>query len=164
MQTPRSVNPLHILVPRDEVESGNIQPTLEVLQRLLASPQTAAEFCERVDIAFHGHEDDRRELWEIEKVRAFAVALDEAFPYWLFFLSKQHGGLFCLMRCFVPPFLTPEGQAQVFPRIIGELLLRRWFPAMNHVCDFVGLEERKRRQLTDHAESYITRGPLPPES
>jgi hypothetical protein len=52
----------------------------------MQSPESAKEFFERVDIAFHGYDHDSRELFEIPDVRAHANQLDEQFPFWLFFL------------------------------------------------------------------------------
>ena len=44
---------------------------------------------ERLSIAFHGYDQDVRELDEIREVRDFVYMLDDKFPYWLFFLSKK---------------------------------------------------------------------------
>lgn len=119
---------------------------------------------ERVDIAFYGYDDDPRELFEIQEVRQYVSDLDVKFPFWLFFLSKKHLGLQCLLWCNLPPYLTPEGRADIFPRRIGELLTKRWFPAMNHVCNFAGYSEEQVELLTDRAIEYINNGRLPLDS
>jgi hypothetical protein len=61
----------------------------------------------------------------------------------------------------LPPFLTEEGRAQVFPERINELLTRRWFPAMNQICQYVGFSNHQIDQLTDRTMTYITQGRLP---
>lgn len=81
--------------------------------------------------------------------------------FWLYFLSKQHMGLQCVLLCFLPPFLTEEAKAKVFPQRINDLLMKRWFPAMNHICQQVGLREDESNQLTDRVVEYITQGRLP---
>jgi hypothetical protein len=157
-------NPVVIIVGRDEVQSGTPKPTLDALRRFSESPDVARSFCERVDVAFHGYDDDPRELWEIPEVRQFVHLLDEQFPFWLFFLSKQGSGLQCLLLCMLPPFLTPEAQGEVFPERMGDLLSRRWLPAMNEMCDYSAQEPGRRLQLTRDAEDYILKGRTPPES
>jgi hypothetical protein len=86
---------LIVIVGRDEVESGLPSTTLACLEGLVASPTRALSLCECVDIAFHGYDDDGRELWEIPDVRRFVSALDDRFPFWLYCantLASTQGG------------------------------------------------------------------------
>lgn len=153
--------PVIVVVSRDEVEEMDTSGVLSALQELTKSPETARTFMERVDIAFHGFDDTPEELFEISEVRSFVHELDRQFPFWLFFLSKQHLGLQCLLLCFLPPFLTDEARSKVFPERINQLLSQRWLPAMNHMCELVGFSEMHIEQLTDRAVRYITTGRLP---
>jgi hypothetical protein len=146
------------MVSRRDVEAADTSSTLGVLRRLIESPATARQFFERVDIAFHGYDDASEELFEILEVRDFVYKLDEQFPFWLFFLSKHHLGLQCLLLCLLPPFLTETGRSEHFPQRIGELLERRWFPAMNDICKYVGFSQHQIEELTDRIEAYINQG------
>jgi len=78
-----------IIISRQDVISQNIGPTLDVLHNYVETPRKAKEFMERLSIAFHGYDQDVRELDEIREVRDFVYMLDDKFPYWLFFLSKK---------------------------------------------------------------------------
>jgi len=142
-ELPNDVDPLGVIVSREDVETLDTGPSLSILRQLTASPATARRFFECVDIAFHGYNDLTLELFEIPGVRDFVYKLDEQIPFWLFFLSKHYRGLQCLLLCFLPPFLTEEGRAETFPEHIGQLLTRRWIPAMNHVCEYVGFSEQR---------------------
>jgi hypothetical protein len=155
------VDPLCVVVSRRDVETGDLSSTLSVLRKLTESPGTARTFFERVDIAFHGYDHISQELFEIPEVRNFVFHLDEQFPFWLFFLSKHYLGLQCLLFCFLPPFLTEEARSRIFPERIDQLLTNRWFPAMNHICEFVGFSGLQIEQLTDRVLAYITKGRLP---
>lgn len=159
-----SFDSMAVVIARKDVEASDVTRTLAVLNRLLESQETARRYCERVDIGVHGYDADARELWEILELRDFVNALDGKFPYWLFFLSKHGLGLQCLLLCLLPPFLTPEAKARVFPERIGDLLERRWFPAMNHVCEFANMDRRTVEQLTNHAVAYVLNGRRPLES
>jgi hypothetical protein len=149
---------ISVIVSRKEVESGDIEPALGTLKKFLQSPEIMAEYFERVDIGFHGYDQDTRELFEIVEVRNYVYKLDDKFPFWLFFLSKTHLGLQCLLLCFLPPYLTQEGKVRLFPAKIDDLLSRRWFPAMNHLCSHVGFSEAQIESLTDRVVEYITSG------
>jgi hypothetical protein len=44
----------------------------------------------------------------MREVREYASTLDDQFPYWLFFLTKQGLGLQRITYCFIPPHLSPN--------------------------------------------------------
>ena len=152
-------DPFVIVVARDEVE-GRVAPTsVESLKSCLSTPERARSFFERLDIAFHGYDDDTRELFEIPEVRNFVSRLDDQFPFWLFFLTKEGLGLQCIMLCLMTPYLTDEAKRTVLPERLNELLSKRWFPAMNQICMVAGFSERQIEDLSDAVGSYFVNGP-----
>lgn len=155
-----SLSPVIIVITREEVEAVDISSAIEVLKTLIESPERALNFFEVVDIAFHGYNETAEELFEIPAVRNYVFELDDKFPYWLYFLTKTGTGLQCIAYCFLPPFLTPQARAQVFPERLNDLLTRRWFPAMNEVCEWTGFTEQEIESLTDRSVEYLLGGPL----
>jgi len=153
------VNPLTVVVDRGDVEAGNIQPTLNVLCRLLADAATVREYRQRVDVSFHGYDTDARELFEIPEVRRFVAALDDAFPYWLYFLSRECLGLQAIALCFLPPFLTAEAQRRIWPQRLTELFERRWAPATADLACKAGLPPTDVDELLVTAGHYFLEGP-----
>lgn len=149
-----------IIISRAEVDNKDTSSVVGALRALVASPEVALQYFESVDIAFHGYDNTREELFEILEVREFVYALDEQFPYWLFFLDKSALGLQCLAYCFLPPFLTAEAKQKIYPERLNKLLNSRWFPAMNHVCEWVGFDDDQIEVLTDRAVEYLLSGPL----
>lgn len=149
---------LYVVVSKQDILSGNTLSTIDVLKTLTRSPEDALRWRERVDIVFDGYNDTQWELFEIPEVRNFVYQLDEVFPFWLFFLSKARFGLQCIMLCFLPPFLKPEAKTTIFPEKIDRLLEDRWLPAMNHVCEFVGMSEEEIERMTDRVIEYIRAG------
>ena len=93
-------------------------------------------------------------------MREFVYALDEHFPYWLFFLDKKALGLQCLAYCFLPPFLTREAKQRILPERLNDLLTKRWFPAMNQMCEAVGFSEEQIEALSDRSVQYLLGGPV----
>jgi hypothetical protein len=155
------IEPLLVVISKEEVDSQKVASPLGALKTLLQSPERARYFQEKVDIAFHGYDEDSRELFEIPEVRNFVYRLDEEFPYWLFFLSKHHLGLQCLLLCFLPPYLTDEAKARIFPERVRNLLLNRWIPAMNQICEYVSMSGDEIDQLTERAVNYVVNGRTP---
>lgn len=157
------IHPFVIVISKEEVLNKDIKPALTILNQFLKSPEIAKKYMERVEISFHGYDDYPAELFEIEAVREYVDLLDNEFPYWLYFLSKEYLGLQCIIHCFLPPFLTEEGKRKHFPPRIKDYLLNRGFPAMNQICEFVGLSEKEIEKLTERAFQYITKGRLKDE-
>ena len=152
--------PLIIVVSKDEVFSGDITPALGTLKKLIESPEVAKSYKEKVDIAFHGYDNRPEELFEIPEVRNFVYKLDEQFPFWLYFLSKEYLGLQALLLCFLPPYLKDEAKQEIFPERINELLTKRWFPALNHIGNMVGMSDNENKAITERTIQYIFKGPL----
>lgn len=153
--------PVIIMISREEIERGDIEAPLSTLRRFIADAETAREMFERVDIAFHGYNDDAREVFEILEVRDYVRRLDDAFPFWLYFLTKQGLGLQAITLCLMPAYLTEEGKAAVFPERLESLMNKRWWPAMNQLCEATAFTEPEIEELTERVISYITEGPLP---
>ena len=92
------MNSPKIVITRNEVVTKDTSSALNALRVLISSPKAARQYFESVDIAFHGYNETREELFEISEVREFVYALDEQFPYWLFLalsrfqwkLTSQH--------------------------------------------------------------------------
>ena len=100
-------------------------------------------------------------MCEIPEVRNYVYRLDVEFPFWLFFLSKHYPGLQCVLYCFLPPFLTEEARKGIHAERVGQLLINRWFPAMNAMCGAAGFSEKEIERLTDRVVQYVTNGKLP---
>jgi len=149
---------LYVVLSKQDILLGNTQPTIDVLETLTRSPEDAMKWRERVDIVFDGYNNTQWEIFEIPEVRNFVYQLDEAFPFWLFFLSKARFGLQCIMLCFLPPFLSPEAKAEIWPEIVKRLLEDRWLPGMNHVCEFVSMKDNEIEEMTDCVIEYIRAG------
>jgi hypothetical protein len=152
------INPLVIVVSKKEVLERNIQPALDVLRSLMVSPEVSKAYKENVKIIFQGYNDNISDLYKIKAVREYVNLLDEEFPFWFFFLSKEYLGLQNMVHCFLPPFRTDRGKREASPEIIGHYLTNRWFPAMSHICQFAGCSEEEVNELANRGMQYIESG------
>lgn len=148
-------NPIIFVVTKGEVVNQDISSILSSLNNLLTSPEKALSYCENIDISFDGYNNTHEELFEIPEVRNFVYKLDEEFPYWLYFCSKELHGLRTLLYCFLPPHLTDEAKAKYWREKSLEVLTRRWFPAMNSICNFVKADETENIRLTEATYKYL---------
>jgi hypothetical protein len=151
--------PVIVTISRDQVNAQDISAVVSILNRFLENPETTRQMFERVDVSFHGYDEDSRELFEILEVRDFVCALDDKFPFWLFFLNKKCFGLQAISLCFLPPYLTPRAKQEEYPKRMDQLLQNRWFPAMNQVCEYAGFTEDQIEELTERVFVYLTEGP-----
>lgn len=150
---------MFVVVPREDVFSGDLGETLGVLRYLATATEALTTYRERVDIRFDGFDEDPRELWEIPEVRSFVERLDEQFPFWLYFMSRHGTGLIAILRCFLLPRLTPQADARVNNPKLADLLMRRWLPALNHMAARAGMTEAELLRLSDSAMDYLAKGP-----
>lgn len=149
------VDPLTVVASREQVLARDTGDLAQVLRGLTASREQALRWRERVEFRVQGWDGRTEALFENPDIRRFVYELDEIFPYWLFFLSKNSDSLKFLTLCFLPPYLTAEGRAHEFPQRLGQLLSSRWFPAMNQLCAWVGMSEREIEAMTNRVVVYL---------
>jgi hypothetical protein len=151
---------LIIVVAREDVERGNVSPTIASLGKCVETAQRIFEMRETVELTFDGYSDDHRALYEILEVRHFVQKLDIQFPYWLYFLTKEGDSLSLITRCFLPPFLTTEARLRIFPEELDKLLARRWVPAVASLCQRLGMTNADIDALISRAQTYLESGPV----
>jgi hypothetical protein len=95
------VDRLVLHASRAEVEAADIDHALSALDKLL-KPEVAQRLKGRLIFEIRGYEDDPRDLWEIPEVRAWMKALDQAFPYWFYFMDVGPGSTLAKSSAFRP--------------------------------------------------------------
>ena len=96
---PGVAEPVILMFSRRQVEACDVDEPLELLRSLSADRGVAIEFCGRISLVVDGHNDDPRELFEVPEVRAYLKRLDQAWPYWFFFLSQADESIKLLESC-----------------------------------------------------------------
>lgn len=151
---------INIIVTKEEVETNDTKDVLSTLKQLLVSPEYALKFQESVDISFHGYDNYREELWEIPEVRNYIYQLDEAFPYWLYFLTKHSGGLWCIIHSFLLPFLKKEADKRINAQRLENYLMNRGLPALYQMCQFTGIDVKDFEIQSKKVLEYLEKGPF----
>jgi TPR repeat protein len=144
---------------RGDIEAGDTSDVMAVLKQLLER-DAATKFCERVDLCCSGYDSDSRELWEIPEVRAFVQKLDQQFPYWCYFLSRNGEGLMWLTYCLYPLALSQDEKQRLWLPAIRKYIEDRGIPQMTAICRYVGCSDQGAVRLTNSAVNYLVNKPL----
>lgn len=149
------IDHLTIVISRDEIEREDFSGPMKTLNQLTSNITNIKYFREKVDISFDGYNKTRNELWEIPAVRNYVIELDSKFPFWLYFLSRNGGGLYVIIKCFLLPFLTPAADKEINGKKLQNYLEKRGFLAMNHLCDLAGISEEENIEMTNRVLKYF---------
>ncbi|MBI3727073.1 MAG: DUF4365 domain-containing protein [Burkholderiales bacterium] len=76
----------HLIIDRTEVREFDFTSVRAFFDRIRSTKEIAAHCQGKVEISFHGYENDVRELYEISEMREFAPKLLEALPELFFFV------------------------------------------------------------------------------
>ena len=144
---------------RGDIEAGDTSNVMAVLKQLLER-DAATKFCERVDLCCSGYDSDSRELWEIPEVRAFVQKLDQQFPYWCYFLSRNGEGLMWLTYSLYPLALSQDEKQRLWLPAIRKYIEDRGIPQMTAICRYVGCSDKEALRLTSGAANYLVNKPL----
>jgi len=146
---------LSIVVSRYEIETVNLSTIQNILINLLTDRSTMLSFFERVELGVSGYENDPRELWNIPEVKNYFKQLDEKFPYWFFFLSKQGHGLKLIAFCCIDLIQITNKQVWLEPATM-EIFYQSHFSAMNQVCEIAGVSDEENEKLTERVFNYFS--------
>lgn len=142
---------LTYLASRDDVESCNISGALGLLRRLL-EPGKAQHFKRKLLFGISGYDDDPRELYEIPEVRPWMKKLDEAFPYWFYFLNREASTLEFVTFSLCDFVQTADGPL-IKPETIADFVSTH-FAAMNDFCEAVGEPEEEIEKLSEEIMQF----------
>lgn len=86
--SPAKHNQIFVIIRREEIEAGDIEPTLKELRGFTADRASAmlAEGC--VTLVFHGYNEYPRPVVAIPEIRSWFAKLHAAWPYWSFFANR----------------------------------------------------------------------------
>ena len=144
---------LRVVVDRSEVEALDVSGTAATLSRVLADRDAVERYRGRVDLAFFGYSNDSRELRDIPAVRRFCSKLDDAFPYWFYFLSTEGGTLGVIACCLCSVAQLRPGVVSFGPDLLE--FMTRHYEALNWLFDNYSLDERLNVEISGNVAEYF---------
>jgi len=89
----------HLVVPRQDVETGDVSAILSYLKSLSSSASSAWKMRGRISISFDGYSRDLRSIFTVPAVRRFLAKIHAAWPYWFFFLNQVDHSIKIVAAC-----------------------------------------------------------------
>lgn len=150
---------LGVVVDRTDVETLNVAGAAKRLSCVLCDRETVERFRGRVYVAFHGYANDPRELYEVPEVRRFCARLDDAFPYWFYFLSTEGETLSVIACCLCSVAEVKPGMVSFGADLVD--FMTRHFEALNWLVDEYALDEAQNIEVSARVTEYFGRfGPM----
>ncbi len=141
------IESLDITITIEDIVNQDISAQMAILSALLDNEDFAIYFREKVNIVFTGINPGDKNLWEIPEVRKYIQKLDDEFPYWLYFLSKESGDLNLIYECRMIPFLNNEDEFDLNFAEFKDSVQNRWMPALNEVCAYTDMSDEETQQM-----------------
>jgi hypothetical protein len=145
---PAVTDPVILMFSRRQVETCDMDEPLEFLRSLTADRDVAIEFCGRISLVVDGYNDDPRELFEVPEVRAYIKRLDQAWPYWFFFLSQADESIKLLESCLCDTIEVVPGVTSIDMDQL-ERSLARHFGAMYRLGEELKLPEEMCEEVAE---------------
>ena len=146
---------LGMVVDRTEVEALDVSRTARTLSGVLATRNAVERHRGRVDLAFHGYSTDPRELYEIPEVRQFCAKLDDAFPYWFYFLATERVTLGMIACCLCSVTKLRPGVVSFGPDLLQ--FMTRHFESLNWLFDNYSLDEMHNVEISRNVTEYFSK-------
>ena len=146
---------LNVVVDRTDVEALDVSRTATTLSRVLANRDTIERFRGHLDVAFHGYSNDPREVHEIPEIRRFCAKLDDAFPFWFYFLSAEGMTLGVIACCLCSVTKVRPGVVSFGPDLLD--FLTRHLGALNWLFDNFSLNQRYNVEISGQVTEYFGR-------
>ncbi len=130
MPTPRLdlrrgvVEPVALLISRQEVEAGDVLPVVGSLLALLNTPEAIWRYRGQMALRVTGYDDDPRELVDVAEVRTFLRELDHHWPYWAFFFNQLDESIKLFAACLCGSCYSGGGVVEIDKAKLGRFLAR----------------------------------------
>ena len=147
---------LRVIVYRAEVEANDVSRTAAALSRALIDRSAVQRYQGRLDLSFHGYFNDPRELHEISEVRQFCEKLDEAFPYWFYFLSTEGVMLRVIASCLCSVTKPLLGVVSFGPDLVE--FITAHFQALNWIFENYSLDQKNNAEISGKVVRYFYPG------
>ncbi|ELW9446726.1 DUF4365 domain-containing protein [Burkholderia cenocepacia] len=147
---------IHFIIDRPEVVSGDTSRPRAFFNRFRSTKELAYHCQGKVEISFHGYDQDRRELYEIKEVRDYVPVLCRALPELFFFIRTRQPTqalkalAFCqtnVRRLHGRSTRKVTKQIEVSTREIGDFLMRMW-PGLNEMTNWLGMSIEENKAIS----------------
>lgn len=142
-------DPVIFVITRQQVEAFYLEDSLNFLRALVPTShrEHARAYMDRLSLVISGYESDPRELFEIPEVCRYLRALDEQWPFWLFFFNQVDESIKVVALCLASSIEVVPGAAHIDPDGLRRFL-ERGFTAVNYLFESYGFPEAENVALS----------------
>ncbi len=158
-------DPVVFVISRQQVEALDLDEPLDFLHSLVptAHPHHAWAYKGRLSLVIAGYETDPRELFEIPEVCGYLRALDEQWPFWLFFFNQVDDSIKLIALCLASSIEVVPGAAHIDPDGLRRFL-ERSFTALNYLFESYGFPESENEALSTEVSRLFANSLISPGS
>lgn len=157
-------DPVVFVISRQQVEALDLDESLDFLHSLVptAHPDHAWAYKGRLSLVVAGYDTDPRELFEIPEVCQYLRALDEQWPFWLFFFNQVDDSIKLIALCLASSIEIVPGAAHIDPDGL-RAFMERAFTAVNYLFESYGFPESENEALSMEVSRLFANSLISPD-
>ena len=157
-------DPVVFVISRQQVEALALDEPLGFLHSLVptAHPDHAWAYKGRLSLVIAGYDTDPRELFEIPEVCRYLRALDEQWPFWLFFFNQVDDSIKLIALCLASSIEVVPGAAHIDPNGLRRFM-ERAFIAVNYLFESYGFPESENEALSMEVSRLFANSLISPD-
>lgn len=157
-------DPVVFVISRQQVEALDLDESLDFLHSLVptAHPDHAWAYKGRLSLVISGYDSDPRELFEIPEVCRYLRALDEQWPFWLFFFNQVDDSIKLIALCLASSIEVVPGAAHIDPDGLRRFM-ERAFTAVNYLFESYGFPESENEALSMEVSRLFANSLISPD-
>lgn len=148
---------MFVRVSKADVENGDINPTLQQLNRLIAGKGTVQKYRDSLLFDIDGYEGGPKSLIEIREVQNFMAKLDKEWPYWFYFLSKDDDSLEFILFSVCPHYRKSSSSAWRVQRERFWKFMSEHYAALEQMFRLAEVSPEERGTFRDEINVYFER-------
>lgn len=157
-------DPVVFVISRQQVEELDLDESLDFLHSLVstAHPDHAWAYKGRLSLVISGYDTDPRELFEIPEVCRYLRALDEQWPFWLFFFNQVDDSIKLIALCLASSIEIVPGAAHIDPDGLRRFM-ERAFTAVNYLFESYGFPDSENEALSMEVSRLFANSLISPD-
>lgn len=148
---------VHFIIDRDDVQALCVSSIRNFFDRIRSTKEIAAHCQGKIEISFHGYEEDTRELFEIHEMRKYVPILVKALPELFFFAytGERAAILKTIALCLTnveiqsrKPDQNNKIRVEFSTQEIAKLL-ESHFPGLNEMTVWLNMPIEENKRISD---------------
>ena len=150
-----------ILISRNEIEVGDVCPTVDRLHDMVLTRESALATMQRIALLIHGYDDEPKALWDFPEVREWVIRMFEECPHYFFLARPGSTSLEMVAACYCREDRSTGGKLFFDPERV-KAFLELGFDGLNEVTQRLAISVEHNKRISEYAfavlDSFIPPG------